>query len=247
MKAHKVLHHKLIFLHILKCGGTSMREMLAGVYPADAIYPVPIGEAVDREYPYPVQMHVNPLLHQTELDEQAVGAHSLVMSHYDWGMAERLPSWDVLVMFRDPVAQLYSLWQQIGRTQQYEHLTPYHDDFEQWLLQSAAPYLNMQTRFMSKHGHSNVAVALAHLAQTRVIVGLVEAYAETVEYLNWRYDWQMELRHANQSHTCDTLPLRVKHIAEHMQHQDMLLYRAAVRKFDWETMGEVFNVRQRTV
>lgn len=88
---------KVIFLHILKCGGTSMRYALLEQYGYENVAPVPIG-AASADYAYPYLRGVDPLQYQATITSDKIEGYSVVMSHYDWGIVDRLPSWDVITL-----------------------------------------------------------------------------------------------------------------------------------------------------
>lgn len=98
----------IVFLHIHKCAGTSLRYMLARSVAPGAIYPVPDLGGFDNSPPYPVQA-LNPRQVQENLYTGMFDAYEVVMGHFDWQIVPVLPDDAIiLVLLRDPIEQLVS-------------------------------------------------------------------------------------------------------------------------------------------
>lgn len=224
--------NKVIFVHILKCGGTSLRYMLLDELGYIAIAPVPVGEARgDYEYPY---TNDDPLVYQQSITPAMVELYSVVMSHYDIRIANRLPEWDVITMLRNPVHQLHSLYKFIQHLPQLREMHPDHQSmsFKDWLLSDKCkPYLNTQTRYLSGHGTESLEIALAWLDSPRMHFGILEKYSESVRRWNDKFGWSMSVEHLNK---IVERPITEEEydIAESLQTNDMKLYAKASYLFN---------------
>ena len=224
---------KIIFLHILKCGGTSMRYMLLQQFGYDKIAPVPVGVA-SGEWGYPYTRGVNPLEFQGKITPGMVEQYDVVMSHYDWRIIERLPEHHVISLFRHPIAQLYSLYKFMRRNSDLKRMHPEMQSmgFRRWLeSDSVKPLLNTQTRYMSGHGCENLDSALQNLNNRRLTFGLVEYFAESVALFNLTFGWSLRMRHDNATHGELDLDTETYDMACELQADDMVLYEVARELF----------------
>lgn len=226
------MKNKIIFLHILKTGGSSMRAMLLEHFGYAAIAPVPIGlSPLPREYP--VIYDVDPLVHQYAITPENVSQYDVVMGHYDWGITNRLQLHRVITMFRHPVQQLFSLYRFMCSRPALIRLHPEMQKmtFWDWLGSSQVkPYLNMQTRYMSGHNSYSLDVAMRNLHSARLTFGILEHYSQSVELFNRTFKWSLELRHDNAG-TDAQIRVDDYDLAHELQADDMVLYEAAYQLF----------------
>lgn len=233
---------QIIFLHILKCGGTSLRHMLLEQYGYDAIATVPVGlSPTPREYPY--MRDIDPLVYQQTITPEMVSRFDVVMGHYDWRIVDRLPERKVITMFRHPVAQLYSLFRYMKRQPTLIEMHPEMQPmtFREWLESShSKPYLNTQTRYLSGHGIESLDTALVNLRDERLTFGLVDCFADSVRLFNQVFDWTLVERHEN-TDPHEIVPSMLGRadyeFAKGLQTDDMVLYRAACKLFEAHLIG----------
>lgn len=224
----------IIFIHILKCGGTSLRHMLLDEYGYDAIAPVPLGGATG-DFAYPHLHGVFPLQHQSTITPKAVKDYQVVMSHYDIQIASRLPEWHIMTMLRHPVEQLYSLFRFMKRNPDLKkmHSDIQHMGFEEWVCSNAAkPYFNTQTKYLSSHNQPTVHIAISWLLHGRLIYGILERFDESIALFNESFGWAMNSQHLNKAPSRTALSQDTMRMAEEYQRDDMELYRIACELFD---------------
>lgn len=126
---------KMIFLHIEKTGGVSMRHALAEAYRGH-VAPVPHHPDSTYAPPYPT-VRISVAEWMERAGELVQLQHKLIMGHFDRACAVQFPDWGVFVMLRHPVRQLLSMYLMHGRAGDVfpdAHLVATMT-FEQWLEQ----------------------------------------------------------------------------------------------------------------
>jgi len=102
---------KLLFLHIGKTGGVTIRHLLAQQYSSDRIMPVPV--QMKQSFRYPTEIIDNIYdYHQNFDGAEVTERYDLVMGHLDWGIAQKLPDFEVMTVLRNPVTRLISQYYQ---------------------------------------------------------------------------------------------------------------------------------------
>lgn len=221
---------RVIFLHGMKSGGTSLRYMLLDEYGYDAIAPVPMGKS-QLEVEYPVLRGVDPLKYQHTIDAHQMMRYQVVMSHYDWQIVKRLPGWDVITLLRHPVAQIVSLYNFLMGAADFSNFKFTAPPFMDWVQGEGKVYLNGQTRLLSGHGQSNLGAALNNLKDARMRFGILENFGESVAHWNEQYGWSMTVEHRNESVHRIPMTDAVYGAVSLLQHQDMILYETAMEMF----------------
>lgn len=104
----------VVFIHIDKCGGMTLRDYLASQFPAEQIRPVPCPEELVSVKPtYPIT-HMDLFEHHRQYRRNP--HYKLVMGHYDTGILRYFDEPIVTVtVLRDPVERVVSLWKFIRR------------------------------------------------------------------------------------------------------------------------------------
>lgn len=222
---------RVIFLHGLKTGGTSLRYMLLDEYGIERIAPVPIGDSIG-EQTYPVLRGVNPLQYQRGVTTLMMSPYDVVMSHYDWEIVERLPGWEVITLLRHPVEQIRSLYQFMWQSPDFPTFQDTAGPFMEWVRGEGSKFLNSQTRLLSGHGCTSLDAAMRNLQCDRLSFGILELFGESVRRWNERFGWSMRVQHRNESEAVVQLSEREQVEVEFLQADDMQLYTDALWKFD---------------
>lgn len=221
---------KVVFLHLMKCGGTTLRHLLADEYPAHQIAPVPIKPNATTTPPFP-HVRVEPIEHQQAMRPEYIDQYRLVMSHYDFRITKKVPKdWLFMTMLRHPVKQLLSRYFFIQRAP--EHGTEWDETctqgFYYWLKYHAGKYLNHQTELL---GMGNVSKAVKLLENPRMTFGLVEHYPQSISLFNAAFGWKLPdpPRYNQAQINTDTYQIdpAAYRLAESLQSKDLELYRRA--------------------
>lgn len=239
----------ILFLHLHKTGGTSLRYMLSRAIPQAQIYPVPALGSYDDSPPYPTQ-ETTPRQLQESLSEGLFKGYTLVMGHFDWNVVSALPEDTViLTLLRDPVEQLYSQirWFEQDRKNYGFVADVYRNTGLEGFLHSpyAEKYLNQQTRFLTGRMWSPGELSSGVLTYGkrnlgRCVYGLLERFEESLALFGQATGLAFdELRHENRN------PGRKRPLTEaqreriaDMQSYDMSLYAYAVEHFEEQFNGD---------
>lgn len=176
----------LVFLHIDKTGGMSVRELLARHYAADEIRPVTHhAKATWQTDAYPT---VQQDLFVAHTQFQHDSAHKLVMGHWDWSIINRmkLEQPKIITVLRDPVERAASLWRFVCKEQgMFGDVSRRATDmgFGRWARLYSGAYANQMTAQLAgcrwamggaaKVDEAAFVLAVNHLRQCAV-VGLTE-------------------------------------------------------------------------
>lgn len=220
---------RVIFIHAMKTGGTSLQHMLVEQYGPELIFPVPVGNGVGRAgipstkgFPSLVQHHINP---------RAVAPYRVVMGHFDWNIVRRLPGWEVVTLVRHPVEQICSLYQYMVANDSLFPQAPAmrRDGIEKWVLGEGAVLLNNQTACFSGHrGDANLAIQNLRGAS----FGLLERFDESVERWNRRFGWNLQVQRRNVSQNPIEVTPPLRDFLTSLQAKDMRVYEEAKRMFE---------------
>jgi hypothetical protein len=224
-----------MFFHLMKCGGTTLRHLLANEYPREQILPVPISPQSKAKPPYPY-VHWDAIQYMLSLTPEAIAPYRLVMSHYDRRLARIAnEEWRFMTVLRHPVRQLLSRYYFIdtardGHGDEWERTCT--QGFHHWLVHHSSTYANIQTRLL---GLGDVQLALELLHDERMVFGLLEHFPESVRRFNAAFGWSLPTPPRYNKAVVDTDVIRLTQetyeLAEQVQHQDMLLYKVAAQKF----------------
>lgn len=223
---------RVIFCHIIKCGGTSLRHMLLDEYGYDAIAPVPVNNP-GANLPYPTVTGINPLVYMATVTPELVKDYPLVMSHYDIRIARQLPEHHIITMLRHPVNQLFSLFKFTNRNLITSNQEEMNRRFRDWLTpENVAQFSNVQTRYLSSHGNENKEIALSWLMNGRLTFGILERFDDSLRLFNESFDWSLKAKHMNRTPKSSNLDAETIALVEKLQADDMELYRIACDLFE---------------
>lgn len=181
----------LVFLHIDKTGGMSVREWLARQFPPEEIRPV-------IHHPQASwQTDAYPTVHQDLFVANASfrhdPAHKLVMGHYDWSIVPKIPGALVVTMVREPVARAASLWRFVCKERAMFGAASERAEtlgFDRWVRMYSGTYANQMTAQLAGCRWSAPAEVNAELftqaarnLRQCALVGLFECLDESLERL----------------------------------------------------------------
>lgn len=232
-----MVRSKVMFIHIMKCGGTSLRHLLAEQYPHEEIATVPIAPRSRAEPPYPY-VRRDAIEHMLTLTAAKIAPYRLVMAHYDWRITDLAgDEWRIMTVLRDPVRQLMSRFYFIHKARDLhgdEWERTCGNGFHYWLEYHSQPYANIQTQLL---GMGDVQAAIANLRDDRLVFGLVERFRESFRRFNAAFGWDLpelppRYNRAVVNTDIITLAPETVALAQRVQHLDMQLYEAAVQLFE---------------
>lgn len=227
---------KILFVHIDKTGGMSLREFLAQQYKRDEIFPV----AHDPRAAYkPVHYRTVPrdLRDSNRKDVMYIQPHhKLVMGHLDCGQVLRHFKPDLMItVLRDPAERAASLYAYIC---EQTHLYPALSNqaavltFEQFLVRMEWLYANHMTRQLAGVRWSQALgsidmVAEARLNLDRSLVGITGKLDVMVDYLRDRFGMVGELDHVNRTSTRPAISDEARQIVAERSALDVEIYEYA--------------------
>lgn len=226
---------KVAYIHMMKCGGTTMRYLITQEYAREAILPVAITPDSVAKPPYPF-IKEDEMGYCLRLSPEDVAPYSLVMGHYDCRVLNLIDDdWHVMTLLRDPVRQLLSryFFIQLARDlhgNEWEETCS--KGFGYWLEHHAERYANHQTEML---GLGDVDDAIALLEDKRMVFGLVERMGESMKLFNRKFGWSLinYARHNRAPVDTDSYEISPDEmaLARELQSDDMVLYQRAVELF----------------
>lgn len=226
---------KIIFIHILKCGGTSMLHMLFDEYGVSEFHPVPLSTSL-KKVEYPALRGVSALEWQNQINVNTAYHYGVIAGHYDWGLAKRLTQWTVVTLLRHPVEQIRSLYQfMLANRDALGEIVDWMREvgFVKWVQsQHAQTYLNAQTTYLSGHHVRDLNLAKQNLHSERVVFGILEYFEESILRWNKHFGWDMTMQHRNSASNVLELDDDTRAMVERLQQQDMVLYQSACDAFN---------------
>lgn len=236
---------QVAFLHIHKCGGSTIRYMLNGVYGYAEQYPVPL-DYQSKKAPYRIQNYTVPqVYHHIEKDDTT--RFSLFMGHYDWQLVQYLDKDAiVLTMLRDPIEQLYSqfryFWVDTKHYQGYKQEFT-SSGFEGFLnSHHAKKFANHQTRFLagrlygySEDDLSNGVLTYAKRNLKKSVYGLMSRWDESIELFEQAIGKKLPItivQNFNHDKRATLLSDSTIAQASEVQAYDVSLYEYAVKHFE---------------
>jgi hypothetical protein len=220
---------KILFLHGIKTGGTSLRYMLFKEYGYARTAPVPVLD-FEAKQAYPIVAGRAPLQYGWELKAEDVAGYDLVMGHYDWEVADKLPERAVVCMLRHPVRQLVSVYTFMLSSPDFPDFNP--PPFMEWVqTPDGQKFLNGQVKTFSSHRKPNLEVALKNLEDNRLALGIMEFFDLSVRRWNDHFGWSMQVEHRNKSSRQVELSEDEARFVGELQAEDMQLVQKGLELF----------------
>jgi len=235
---------QLVFIHIPKTGGVSVRNLLTTVFPEKDIHPVPIGPHMNkRAFPYPATTE-----HLHESTRMFRGSEKkLIMGHYDMRIVQHLKNPFIFAMVRHPVNRVVSYYRFFSKPRQHLKFTQElakmsFDDFLNDRTIQENQVQNAMSRFIDGvYWNENPTNPDPHRllmkAQRINVLGLTERFGETIHLLESKANlhFRVQLPHINQSPTApiNLTESQTNRIIE-MNAIDMQLYKMAKERFEHE-------------
>lgn len=236
---------QVAFIHIHKCGGSTLRNVLGSVYPYATQYPAPMdyqsSKATYRTQPNDVPQVMRYLSNQDTSEFQ------LFMGHYDWQIVKLLDNKPiVLTMLRNPVDQLYSQFRYFWvDTKTYGFYKDRYTSsgFEGFLSEDhVLNFTNHQTRFLGGRfwGYAasdlnNGVLTSAKKNLKKCVYGLVERWDESIALFEQAIGQKLPvaiIENFNHKYRAEPLSERVIEAATTLQSYDMSLYDYALEHFE---------------
>jgi hypothetical protein len=228
----------IVFLHIPKAGGTTLRAILKRQYRSQEIFE--IGSDINRD-----------IVKFTFLPMQVRYQIKLLIGHMTHGLHALFPKSSIcLTMLRDPVSRVYSEYRFLSSNKHhplYSIVSPltYHQYLD---LDPTRQASNGQTRLISGStygdtigipgiepiGKHHLARALENLERFYPQVGLLERYDESLLLWCQRFNWQYPLYEKKNISRKVSKPLdssEIEHTLEKNQF-DAVLYKRAAEMLD---------------
>lgn len=236
----------VIFLHIGKTAGTTMRWILRRQYPAEEIL-VTRNKTIRGEDPDPTRLpREDTLSYFANLPHAERERASLIMAHTVFGIHEFIPKPCVyFTLLREPVALTLSQYSYIsGKTTHRLHEQAKSMPLIEFIQSGIALQTdNSQTRAISGDtttpfgGCSDAMLeqAKANIEAQFTVVGLTERFDETLLMLRRAFAWRnVYYARANvtPAHRRPTLPVEAREAIERQNRFDMELYAWAAERFD---------------
>jgi hypothetical protein len=238
----------VIFLHIGKTAGTTMRHILRRQFPPSRIM-VTRNREIRGEAPDPTRLpREDTLRYFAGLPEAERARPSLIMAHTVFGIHEYIPHpCTYFTLLRHPVALTLSQYAYISRNpghRLYEAATTTYPTLEGFIASGVALQTdNSQTRAISGDTTTPfggcttemLETAKANIAGRFAVVGLTERFDETLLLLRRAFDWRnMFYARANVTpqRKKASLPADTRRAIEEQNRFDLELYEWAAQRFD---------------
>lgn len=234
---------RLFFVHVMRCGGTSFRDMLWKHYGQDRVYPS--AQDIQRNGArYPEHGEV------TQLPTAFLATKELVAGHFPLVLAEHLPRRpQIVTLLRDPVQRSLSHLRRHRRVREglaHMPLATLLDD-QDLVERMIRDYQCKYFAFRSLDERSSVNHALpidaARLEEAKEqlascdVVGITERFPDTMRLVDHHLGLRLAARHVNESpREGEVTESLLDHLATLSVH-NRELYDFALRRFDREVQA----------
>jgi hypothetical protein len=206
----------LLFLHIQKTAGSTLRTFIKNQYDEDEIW---FGSSLDK------------------LKEYDPNKLKCVGGHFPYGIHQNFNRpFSYFTMLRDPVDRVLSYYYFIkNRPNRGKHERTAGMDIKDFMKTLENQTVNFQTKRLSG-GKPNLEKAKQHLSQDFSFVGLTERFEESLFLMKKEYNWQNpEYKNRNitkQRAAKSELPKDVISFIEERNDMDIEIYRFAIKLFE---------------
>lgn len=240
----------IIFLHIPKAGGTTLRNVLYSQYARQKIFE--IGEDVNGD-----------IKRFKALPAADMGGIKLLSGHMSHGLHHFFPgSVKYLTMLRDPVKRVYSEFRFLSSNQlhplypmvsklsfrQYLHINPTRQASNGQTRLLSGDCFNGQTGIpgTGSLGRGDFEKALKNLKAYYKTIGLLERFDETLLIWRGQLSWGLPFYEKKNITARASEPLNKADIAlvKEINRYDLKLYEAATKQFDRTVQLQPGNFRQ---
>jgi hypothetical protein len=204
---------KIIFLHIPKTAGTSLRQMIEKEYPA--------GACLFLYYPAPFQKNVITEI-QTKLPRAKV-----LYGHFSFGIHRLLGIKGQYVAFlRNPIDRVISFYHHNARQPDMRYYAAIQDGMSLLdMLESHKPEVNNHiTRIIATYGKEDMLddtkvleQALENIEKHFCFIGLVERFTESVNLLGQQLGWRTAYTTVPYLNVIPTKPLFFEKTLENLE------------------------------
>ncbi|MED4080651.1 sulfotransferase family 2 domain-containing protein [Halalkalibacterium halodurans] len=166
----------VLFLHIPKTGGLTLRGIIEDQYAKD--------ERLKYPRLQPARFHSLPKRKLTSL--------RCVYGHFGYGIHSTLHQpFTYITILRDPVERVISTYYFVLQNPQNRlHHQVKQMSFEQFVASDLPVVSNHQTRLISGKPIPHLALAKKHLNQHFSIVGITDMYAQSIFLMSQRFGWK---------------------------------------------------------
>lgn len=222
----------IIFMHIPKTGGLTLRKIIDQQYMKNEIYHISRGVDVNK-----LKERLNN------------GKIKAVYGHNRFGIHKYFSNrlFTYITLLRDPVERVISTYYYIlERPQNRLHHLAKEVTFKQFVEESYSefhiPVNNHQTRFLSGQKQPDLEMALKNMQQHFQVVGITEQYNESLflmkKHFGWKNIYYEKINQTSSRPKAADLPESLIQLIESKNELDLALYNAAKKRLN-EQLSEL--------
>jgi len=228
----------IVFLHIPKAAGTTLKDILYRQYSADEIYELDAKQFIQSQEDF------------KQLDPAQKNKINILMGHMYFGLHEFINSPTAYItMLRNPIERVISYYHFVKKLpshEDYELIKTNNISLQEYCQMGRQNMCNGQTRFLSGTGESEIcdydmlAVAKQNLQKSFAAVGIQERFDESLLLLQKKLGWNKMpfyyRRNTNRSNSYSRLEISSDTLAIIRKHNklDLELYEYANHLFEQE-------------
>ena len=172
---------QIIFLHIPKTAGTTLREIVYAQYAAERIVPI---------YPDERFMDMETF---SQLSPEQKDAADIFIGHFAYGFHKQLSGnrpYKYATMLRHPIARCQSLYNHM----RHRHFSDTDISFSEILKsKQGGQFQNIQSRHLAGWGvKDTLDIAIQHLEREFLFVGITERFNESLLLASHDLGWQLQ-------------------------------------------------------